>query len=201
VAREGEGDVHRATYSSVVLEIDRKARVARLLVRAPEGAPATTSEELRAQGDQHWHLRAFRELDDALLELRFNHPEIGLVLVRTEGDAEAVLAHDEALVKLAKSDWLAHEIVLQVKRVLKRMDLTAKSFFAIVAPGSAFAGVLFELCLAADRTYMLDGELEGEGAPQGVAELSLSSLNFAGLPMSNGLTRLETRFLATPPRV
>ena len=200
VTRETRGELVRSSYTAVELEIDRKARTARLLVKAPEGAPATTSAALREQGDQHWHLRAFRELDDALLDLRFNHPEIGLVLVRTSGDAKAVLEHDEALAQLAPRDWLAREIVLQVKRVLKRMDLTAKSFFAIAAPGSAFAGVLLELALAADRTYMLDGELEGEG-PAGVAELSLSALNFSGLPMSNGLTRLETRFLATPARV
>jgi benzoyl-CoA-dihydrodiol lyase len=137
-------------------------------------------------------LRAFRELDAALLDLRFNHPTIGLVLLKTEGDIEAVRQADAALLGL-QDDWLAREILLKVRRVLKRLDLTAKSLFAILEPGSCFAGSLFELAIAADRSYMKDDE-------DAEAFVALDAMNFGPLPMSNGLTRLETRFLHAPDK-
>jgi benzoyl-CoA-dihydrodiol lyase len=139
-------------------------------------------------------LRAFRELDDALLDLRFNHPQAGLIVLRTRGDGARVRAHDEALAKL-KDDWFAREVLLHAKRVLKRLDLSARSIFALVEAGSCFAGSLFELCLAADRAYMLDA-----GSDEGPF-IGLSPLNFGPFPMSNGLTRLQTRFLGKPGRV
>ena len=142
-------------YSCVSLDIDRARRVATLTVKAPDTPQPTTPEEILQAGDAFWPLRAFRELDAALLHLRIDEPLIGTVVVRTDGDAAAVLAVDQTL--LAHADhWLVREIVHFMKRTLKRMDLTARSFFALIEPGSCFAGSLFELALAADRSYMLD---------------------------------------------
>jgi benzoyl-CoA-dihydrodiol lyase len=180
-------------YSNVTLEIDRGKRVANLTVRAPETLEPTTPDEIVKAGDRFWPLRAFRELDDALLRLRLNEPLIGTVIVRTQGDPAHVLAVDETL--LAQQDhWLVREIVHLVKRTLKRMDLTSRSFFALIEPGSSFAGTLFELALAADRSYMLDD-------PEQPNSVALSGMNGGPLKMSNGLTRLETRFLGEPARV
>jgi benzoyl-CoA-dihydrodiol lyase len=180
-------------YSRVSLQIDRARRVATLTVKAPETPQPATPEEILQAGDTFWPLRAFRELDAALLHLRIDEPLIGTVVVRTDGDAAAVLAVDETL--LAHADhWLVREIVHFMKRTLKRMDLTARSFFALIEPGSCFAGSLFELALAADRSYMLDD-------PERPNAIALSGLNGGPLRMSNGLTRLETRFLGMPERV
>ena len=179
-------------YSSVALKIDRVGRVASLTVKAPDTAQPTTPEEILKAGDQYWPLRVFRELDAALLHLRIDEPLIGIVVVRTEGDPAGVLAADETL--LAHADhWLVREIVHFMKRTLKRMDLTSRSFFALIEPGSCFAGSLFELALAADRSYMLDD-------PEQVNTIALSGMNGGPLKMSNGLTRLETRFLGMPER-
>ena len=180
-------------YSSVSLEIDRMRRVATLTVRAPEEAQPTTLDGMLAAGDQFWPLRAFRELDDALLHLRMNEPLIGTVVVKSQGEAAQVLAIDATLMAHAEH-WLVREITLLIKRTLKRMDLTSRSFFALIEPGSAFAGTLFELALASDRSYMLDD-------PDRPNTIALSPMNAGPLRMSNGLTRLETRFLADPERV
>jgi benzoyl-CoA-dihydrodiol lyase len=181
------------TYSSVTLELDRDKRMATLTVRAPDGDQPTTPEAILAAGDRYWPLRAFRELDDALLRLRVNEPLIGTVVVKTAGDPAAVLAVDDAL--LANQEhWLVREIIHHVKRVLKRVDLTSRTFFAFIEPGSCFAGTLFELALAADRSYMLDD-------PEQPNAIQLSGMNGGPLKMSNGLTRLQTRFLGEPVRV
>jgi benzoyl-CoA-dihydrodiol lyase len=147
------------TYSAVTMAFNRGKRTAELTVHAPTGPQPSTPQEILSAGDQFWPLRAFRELDDALLRLRVNEPEIGTVLIRTEGDRDAVLAIDRTLVE-HQSHWLVREIVLFMKRTLKRMDLTARTFFALIEPGSAFAGSLFELALAADRSYMLHDDNE-----------------------------------------
>jgi len=181
-------------YRHVTLEVKPEERVARLVLRGPTGAQPKTAEELRKAGADLWALRAFRELDDALLDLRFNHLEVGLIVLETEGDPKAVLESDRVIAELSKSDWFAKEVLLEMKRVLKRLDLSARSVFAIIQPGSCFAGSLFEAALAADRSFMLDIE---EGGPS----VALSPLSFGALPMSNGLSRLATRFLATPERV
>ncbi|HLM75122.1 MAG TPA: enoyl-CoA hydratase-related protein, partial [Polyangiaceae bacterium] len=197
VNRWEEGSRVGADYRFVSLKVDRATRVAEIRVLGPDEATPTTSEDLREKGSDLWALRAFRELDDALLDLRFNHATVGLVIVRTGGDASLVRASDEALAKLQDSDWFAREVVLHMGRVLRRLDLTARSIFALIEPRSAFAGSLFELALAADRSYMFDGgEDEGEAA-----FLGLSPLNFGALPMSNGLSRLATRFLHRPEAV
>jgi len=180
-------------YSAVTLTIHRDKRTADLTVQAPSGPQPSTPEEIVQAGDQFWALRAFRELDDALLRLRVNEPEIGTVVVRTEGDRDAVLAIDATLAA-HRSHWLVREIVLFMKRTLKRMDLTSRTFFAFVEPGSAFAGSLFELALAADRSYMFHDDKEEN-------VVALSPMNAGPLPMSNGLTRLETRFLGEKGRV
>jgi benzoyl-CoA-dihydrodiol lyase len=180
-------------YSSVSLEIDRAKRVATLAVTGPEGELPADPAAIAAAGDQYWPLRAFRELDDALLRLRLHEPLIGTVVVKTSGDQAKVLAVDETL--LAHQDhWLVREIVHFIKRTLKRMDLTSRSFFALIEPGSCFAGTLFELALASDRAYMLDDQEQ----PNAVA---LSGMNGGPFRMSNGLTRLETRFLGQPDLV
>ena len=189
---EAKRENDRTTYRHVTLSIDRDKRVAEIVVRAPTEPQPKTAEEMRQAGADQWAFRAFRELDDALLDLRLNHSEIGVLVFKTEGDAAAVLEVDRALVDAQKNDWFAREMVLHLRRVLKRADLTARTVFAIIEPGSCFAGSLFELALVADRSFMLDED----GGP----ELSLSALNFGDLPMSNGLTRLETRFLAEPER-
>src|SRR5690606_15765718 len=140
------------TYRYVTLEIDPEQRVANLTVRAPDAAPPASADALRAEGCDTWSMRAFRELDDALLQLRFNHETVGLVLLHTAGDQEAVLAHDAAIASFG-DDWLASEIRLLQARVLRRLDNTSRSMFAIIDTGSCFAGSLFEIALAADRSY------------------------------------------------
>ncbi len=182
-----------ARYTHVTVELDRGARTATLTVRAPDGDQPKTPEELAKAGAKAWALAAFRELDDALLDLRFNQPEIGLVLLKTAGDAKRVLEVDAMLAKHA-NDGLVREVVLHMKRVLKRLDLTAKSLFAIVDAGSCFAGSLLELALAADRVFMKDSEDEE-------VTMASSPMNAGPLPMSNGLTRLQSRFLREPERV
>jgi len=181
------------SYSAVTLTFNRDKRTADLTVQAPTGPQPSTPEEILAAGDQFWALRAFRELDDALLRLRVNEPEIGTVVIRTEGDRDAVLAIDRTLAA-HQSHWLVREIVHFMKRTLKRVDLTARTFFAFIEPGSAFAGSLFELALAADRSYMFHDDNEEN-------VIALSPMNAGPLVMSNGLTRLQTRFLDDDAKV
>src|SRR6266545_4200321 len=181
-------------YKYVRLILNREQRYADLTVRGPEPDLPTTPAEIQNLGDSYWPLQAYRELDDALLHLRVNEPEIGLVCVRTQGDIDDVLAVDKTLA--ANNDhWLVREILLFQARVLRRMDLTAKSFFAIIEPGSCFAGNLLELLLASDRSYMLNDPEEG------ATSVSVSTLNAGSFPMSNGLTRLQSRFLADPEKL
>jgi benzoyl-CoA-dihydrodiol lyase len=182
----------RREYKYVSLRPNAEGRYADLTVRGPEEDLPSDAEGIVELGDSYWPLRAYRELDDALLHLRVNQLEIGLVCLRTEGDIDRVLAVDEALVA-NRGHWLVREIILHMARVLRRLDLTAKSFFALAEPGSCFAGNLLELALSADRTYMLDD-------PERPVEVATSDLNAGALPMSNGLTRLLSRFLAEPSK-
>ncbi len=177
-------------YSTVSLAIDRAKRVATVVVRGPEQAVETSPAAIHAAGDRFWPLRAFRELDDVILRLRVNEPEIGTVVLKTTGDPQLVVDADNVLADNA-SHWLVREIIQFIKRTLKRVDLTSRSFFAVIEPGSAFAGSLFELALAADRSYMLDD-------PERPNSIQLSGLNAGSLPMSNGLSRLKTRFYGEP---
>jgi benzoyl-CoA-dihydrodiol lyase len=180
-------------YQNVALKFYRDKRYADLTVYGPEASLPTPLDEIQKLGDSYWPLRVYRELDDALLHLRVNEPEIGLVCLRTEGNIDEALAVDQTLTA-NRDHWLIREIILQMARTLRRLDLTAKSFFAIVEPGSCFAGNLLELLLASDRSYMLNNADEK-------IELATSDLNAGALPMNNGLTRLQSRFLAEPERV
>jgi benzoyl-CoA-dihydrodiol lyase len=190
---EAQRSVQGIEYRYVSLRLDPAARTATLLVRAPDGPEPETPGALAEAGARAWALRAFRELDDALLELRFNHPAIGVVALRTAGSHAAVLAVDRMLAS-GLEDGLVREVVLHMRRVLKRLDLSAKSFFALVEPGSCFVGSLLELALASDRIYMKDAADEK-------VSMALTPMNAGPLPTSNGLTRLESRFLREPERV
>src|SRR3989475_8849319 len=190
---EFESTDNARDYKYVSLRLHREKRYADLTVRGPESELPSTLEEIQKLGDSYWPLRAYRELDDELLHLRVNEPEIGLVCLRTEGSIDKVLSADKTLAA-NRDHWLICEIILQMARVLRRLDLTAKSFFAIVEPGSCFAGNLLELLLASDRSYMLNN-------PDEAIDIAVSEMNGGALPMSNGLTRLQSRFLAEPEKV
>jgi benzoyl-CoA-dihydrodiol lyase len=179
-------------YKNVSLRFNRDKRYVDLTVRGPEADLPSSVDVIQKLGDAFWPLQAYRELDDALLHLRVNEPEIGLVCIRTEGNIEKVLAADRILAA-NRDHWLVREIILLMARTLRRLDLTAKSFFAVVEGGSCFAGNLLELLLASDRSYMLNN-------PDEAIEIALSELNAGAFPMSNGLTRLQSRFLSEAAR-
>ena len=183
-------------YSAVSVELSRAERLATITVRGPDAPPPATADEMLAQGANFWPLRLARELDDAILDIRINELETAVIVFKSEGDPKRVLEYDAFLAKNA-SHWLAREVALKWKRVLKRVDLTSRSLVTMIEPGSCFAGTLAEFVFAADRAYMLIGRLEGDNRPP--AALILGEANFAGgLPMSNGLSRLATRFLGEP---
>ena len=186
-ALEPEVTDEAVTYRHVTLSFGPQQRTATLEVRVPDSAPdlPKPASEL---GSQWWPLRMSREIDDAIFRLRFNHPDVGLVLMKTRGDASVVRKLDEQLAG-HRDDWFVDAVVHQLKRTFKRIDVTAKSFFAIIDQGSCFTGSLFELALASDRAYMLEED--------GV-EIGLTAMNGGAYPMGNGLTRLQTRFLANP---
>ena len=181
------------TYPSVTVVFDRAKRSAVLTVKAPTAPVESTPDAIHAAGDQFWPLRVFRELDDAILRLRVNERELGTIVLKTEGDQALVLQADDVLLA-NQGDWLVREITHFIKRTLKRVDLSAKSFFAVIEPGNAFAGTLFELALAADRSYLLDDDDQTN-------RIALSGMNAGPLKMSNGLTRLQTRFYGAPEKV
>ena len=182
-------------YSHVRLEIERERGVAGIVVRGPAQAAPASADAAQALGAAFWPLAMARELEDAILHLRFNEPKLGVLLLRTEGDAQAVLDHDRCFA--AQQDhWLMREVRHYVKRVFKRLDVTARSLIALIEPGSCFAGSLAELALAADRSLMLIGTRQGDNRPP--AAIALGQANFGLYPMGNGLTRLATRFLGEP---
>jgi len=185
-------------YSLVEVAVDRAARKVTVTLNGPDQPVPATIEDLHAQGDQSWMLRLAREFDDAILELRLNEMDLGLMVFRTQGDPRAVLAH-EAFLLGNPGDWLAREIVQYWKRVLKRVDVTSRSLVALVENGSCYAGFLAELLWASDRSYMMQGAFEGDNRPE--ATVALSAGNFGPFPMGNALTRLQTRFLAEPETV
>lgn len=176
------------TYEHVTLTLEVDARTANLEIRGPKEASSTDASFIRSQGDSWWPLKAYRELDDALLRLRFNHLEIGLVLLHTRGEAEKIATYDNALVALKDEDWFVRETLTKMKRVMKRLDLTAKTLFALADENSCFSGAFLELALAADRVYMLD-------SPDDEVFMQVGPLSGGLLPMPNGISRLETRFL------
>ena len=180
-------------YAHVRVDFDRAAGKAVVTIRGPERLPGDLAG-IHAAGAGFWPLAMARELDDAILHLRLNETGLGLLTLRSEGDPAAVLASD-ALLEAHRGDWLVREIRNNLKRVLKRVDMTSRSLIALIEPGSCFAGSLAELALAADRAVMFAGSRGGDNR---TAVLALSALNFGALPMSNGLTRLGTRFLGEP---
>jgi benzoyl-CoA-dihydrodiol lyase len=182
-------------YSLVTVDINRDERVGTITLAGPDGPPPADGDEAAASGAGFWPLRLGRELDDAILHLRLNELEIGTLVVKTRGDLGLVVAYDQLL--LAQSDhWLIREVLLYWARVLRRVDLTSRSLIALVEPGSCFGGLLAELSLAADRSYMLAGSWAGESDAR--AYLALTEANRIAYPMFNGLSRLETRFFGDP---
>jgi benzoyl-CoA-dihydrodiol lyase len=176
-------------YRHVTLEVDDAQRTAVLTIRGPDGKQPDTVEAIHAAGGDFWPLRAFRELDDALLRLRFRHEEIAVVVLKTQGGLENMRGLDRILDRF-RADWLVNEIILFMARTLRRLDLTAHSFFAAVDRGSCFAGSLLEVALAADRIYMRRDD-EGE------VRIATTALNGGTFPMTHGISRMEARLL--PP--
>ena len=191
-----EGDVIR--YPHLTCRIDRDGGYAEITVAGPTEAPPADPAGVHARGAEFWPLAVARALDDLILHLRTNEEAIGLWVVKSAGDANLVEAYDALLAEHA-SHWLVREVRLYLKRVFKRLDVSSRSIFAIAEPGSCFVGTLLELLLAADRTYMLDGTLEGDDRPAPIVRLT--AMNFGPYPMVNGLTRLASRFLGEPARV
>ena len=196
LARSFEPDGVR--YDHVTIDIDRPGATAYLTIQGPREAPPDDPDAILAAGVSFWPLALARELDDAILHLRLNEIAIGTWIFRTAGDHALVEAADRALSQHA-GHWLVREVILYLKRTLKRLDVSSRSLLALIEPGSCFTGTLLELALASDRTYMLDGTFEGSPLPP--PSLRLSPLNFGLLPMVNGLSRLESRFLSAPERV
>jgi len=178
------------TYPHLTVEIDRSARRADLTLHAPADAPPS---DVHAQGADYWPLALTRALDDAILRLRTNEPEIGTWVLRTRGSVDTVLAYDAQLTELA-DDWFVNEVRHYYKRTLKRLDMTSRSLMAVIEPGSCFAGLLLETALVADRQYMLHGVFEDVDPDADPAVLVLTAANLAAWPTANGLSRLATRF-------
>jgi benzoyl-CoA-dihydrodiol lyase len=189
LAREIKGD--DIVYDNVTATFDRAHNAVTITVRAPKEAVPTDVKAIHAQGAAFWPLAVARELDDLILHLRTNEAPIGIWVFKTEGDPDLVAKADEVLAKNAK-DWLVREITLYLKRTFKRIDVTSRSIITLVEPGSCFTGTLAELLLAADRSFMLDGTLDGKNAP---AKIRLTGMNFGPYIMGNGLSRVATRYL------
>jgi len=184
-------------YEHINVTLDRSHRRAEITLKGPTTPAPADMAQLQAQGDQAYLLKLCRELEDAILHLRFNEMDLGLWVFKSQGDGAAFLAHEAVI---ATSDhWLAVEMRHYWKRTLKRIDVTSRSLAAFVENGSCFVGLLSEILFAVDRTYMMEGEFEDDERPE--AEICLSSANFGGFPMGNDLTRLQTRFLGEPERV
>jgi benzoyl-CoA-dihydrodiol lyase len=188
----------RVAYRWVSCTLDRRRGLAEITVAAPTTPPPAAAAGAEAEGAAFWPLAVARELDDLILHLRVNEDALGLWVLRTTGAAELVDAHDRFLEHHA-NHWLVREIRLYLRRTFKRLDVTSRSLFALLEPGSCFTGTLLELALAADRSYMLDGARDGDGAPP--ATVRLTAANFGAYAMPNGLSRLASRFLGDPGRV
>jgi benzoyl-CoA-dihydrodiol lyase len=179
------------TYDHVQARLDRDTGKVDISVKGPQiDPPASIAEARRAE---FWPLAVTRELDDLILDLRTNETELGTWVFRTEGDPALVLAYDEFLLAHA-GDWFANEVLHYLKRTLRRLDVTSRSLIAVIEPGSCFAGSLLELALAADRSFQLAGVFEDQDPDASPATITLGNINLGPLTMSNGLTRLQTRF-------
>jgi len=179
----------------VEVTLDRKGRTATITLHGPEVAAPKDMAAFQAEGDQAYLLRLARELDDAILHLRLNEKELGLLVFRSQGDPQRFEAHEKLILE-NRDHWLANEVTQFWKRLLKRVDVTSRSMAALVEHGSCFTGILAELLWAVDRSYMMEDEFEGDNRPMAV--VTMTDANFGPFPMGNGLTRLETRFLGEP---
>jgi len=182
-------------YSSINIEMDRVKKVAIISILGPKNLAPKQIEEIYSQGDQFWLLKCARELDDAILYLRFNELEIGIILFKTIGEISNVLSYDELFDK-HKNNWLIKEISFYWTRIFKRIDLTSRTLTTLIEPGSCYAGFLAELIFCADRSYMAEGEFEDYNDQEAV--IILSNTNFENFLMSNDMTRLNTRFIGLP---
>src|SRR5271170_2664591 len=182
-------------YGALSVEFQRGERVAAITLRGPDAPPPASADAMAVLGAEFWPLKLARELDDAILHIRINELDVAAIVFKSSGDPAQVLAYDTFL-DANKEHWLAREIRLLWKRVLKRVDLTSRSLVTLIEPGSCFAGTLAELPLASDRSYMLIGNREGDNKPP--AAIALDDVNFGAYPMSTGLSRLACRFLANP---
>jgi benzoyl-CoA-dihydrodiol lyase len=180
-------------YGFVSVDINRAERIATISIKAPDAAPPADVDGMIGQGANFWSLQVARELDDAILHLRINELETAMLVFKSHGDRAQVLAHD-AFLEANKAHWMVNEIRQYWKRVLKRIDVTSRTLVTLVEPGSCFVGTLAELVFAADRSYMLIGQKQGDNRAPPTIELS--AMNFGPYPMSHGLTRLQSRFQA-----
>ena len=186
------------TYSTLSVQIDREKKSATITINAPlEDAPENLSEIL-SQGDDFWLLKCARELDDTILNLRFNELEIGIIVFKTSGEISKVLSYDK-LFETYKNFWLMNEISYFWTRVFKRIDLTSRTLITLIEPNSCYAGFLSELIFAADRSYMAEGEFEEYNNKE--ATIILSKSNFGNFLMSNDMSRLDTRFIGLPEQI
>jgi len=193
-----ERSANGVDYGTVSVELQRAARLATITLRGPDAPPPASVEAMVEHGAQFWPLKLARELDDAILDIRANEFDVAAIVFKSSGDPAQVVAYD-AFLDANKDHWLSREIRGLWKRTLKRVDLTSRSLVALIEPGSCFAGTLAELAFATDRSYMLIGQLPGDNKPP--ATLTLAAVNFGAYPMSNGLSRLASRFLADPADV
>jgi benzoyl-CoA-dihydrodiol lyase len=186
---------HGIEYGFVSVALTVPERLATVTLRGPAAPVPRSVADMTALGSDFWPLRIARELDDAILDIRANELSTAAIVFKSSGDPLLALAY-EAFLDANANHWLAREIRALWKRVLKRVDLTSRSLVALVEPGSCFAGTLAELALATDRSYMLIGARAGDNSPPAV--VALADVNFGAYPMSNGLSRLASRFLAEP---
>ena len=182
-------------YDHVAVRFGRAERLATVTIAGPPAPPPANADAMLAQGAAFWPLALARELDDAILDIRLNELELATIVFKSAGDGEAVTAYD-AFLDAHRDHWLAREVRLKWKRVLKRIDMTSRSLVALLEPGSCFSGTLAEIVFACDRAYMLIGT--GGGDNRSPATLALGEVNFGAYPMANGLSRLATRFLGEP---
>ena len=173
------------------VHLDRAAGIVTITIRGPEQPAPSDAAGARDQGSRYWPLALARELDDVILRLRTNELTLGTWIFKTVGDMDRVLAHDRFLLELCGADWFVNEVVLLLKRVFKRLDVTSRSLLAAIEPGSCFGGLLLELALACDEQFMLDGTIEEQDAP---AVIVVTNSNLGVYPMGSALTRLESRF-------
>ena len=179
-------------YSTIELLIDRPNKNAKIVIKSPDLINVDNENDIVNQGDQFWLLRCARELDDILLHLRFNELDLGVIIFSSQGSLNNILLYDNLLHEYS-SNWFIKEIKHLWNRTLKRIDVTSRSLVTFIEPGSCFGGFLSEIIFASDRSYMAEGVFENSNDPE--AKIALSKSNFNFFKMSNGITRLETRFL------